>query len=325
MSASFGPIPPVPSVPDGSFGESTTIMEGTGRKRKRYNTFRASSNPLPPKRSLRRHIKTSVSAIQRCNEPKSTTDSESRSSQDESFVLTADKNLEVTFQDHRSTDYLDLLEENSGVEISDELPSFPVHETSLQHGHKFQDLEFVYIDQDETDSQMNDYEVVSEITATDANKSDTPIEDDDPPVYPSCPLRLSESVLLIMTLAIRHKLTGEALADVIKLIDLHCIPGTQNCSVKTLRELKSYFVNSKEKLDLFYYCNCCFGLITTECTVCPICSTDLSSSSAKKYFVVLPIEHQLSKFFSREYLAYKCKLKIVKHDKLKLLFLGKVE
>ena len=182
------PFPQFLPYPDGSFGESTTIMAGTGRKRKRYNTFRASSNPLPPKRSLRRHIKTSVSAIQRCNEPKSTTDSESRSSQDESFVLTADKNLEVTFQDHRSTDYLDLLEENSGVEISDELPSFPVHETSLQHGHKFQDLEFVYIDQDETDSQMNDYEVVSEITATDANKSDTPIEDDDPPVYPSCPL-----------------------------------------------------------------------------------------------------------------------------------------
>ena len=135
------------------------------------------------------------------------------------------------------------------------------------------------------------------------NESESAVKDQDPPVYPSCPLRLSESVLLIMTLAIRHKLTGDALADVIKLIDLHCIPGPNSHSIKTLRELKSFFADSKEALNQLFYCNYCFCLLPTEHTsVCPICATDLDAiSTAKRYFVVLPIKQQLSRFLSREY------------------------
>ncbi|XP_074612396.1 uncharacterized protein LOC141866757 [Acropora palmata] len=100
----------------------------------------------------------------------------------------------------------------------------------------------------------------------DARDRENTEKEDDPPLYPSCPLRLSESILLIMTLAIRHKLTGDALGDVIKLVDLHCVPGPNSHSVKTLRELKSYFTNSKESLDLFYYCKCCYSLLPTEHT-----------------------------------------------------------
>ena len=120
-------------------------------------------------------------------------------------------------------------------------------------------------------------------------------------MYPSCPLRLSESILLIITLAIRHNLTGDALANMIKVIDMHCISGPNSHSIKTLREWKSYFTNSKEALALFYHCKCCYSLLPTEQTaVCPICGTDLSLSSSKSYFVVLPIERQLSKFLSLE-------------------------
>ena len=138
------------------------------------------------------------------------------------------------------------------------------------------------------------------------NESESAGKDEDATVYPTCPLWLSESELLIMTLAIRHKLTGDALADVIKLIDLHCIPGPHSHSIKTLRELKSYFADSKETLDLFYYCNCYYCLLPSEHTpVCPICHTDQGSPAAKSYFVVLPIEHQLSKFLSRE-LTFLC-------------------
>ena len=79
-----------------------------------------------------------------------------------------------------------------------------------------------------------------EVHQDNARDSENTDKEDDPPVYPSCPLRLSESILLIMTLAIRHNLTGDALADVIKLVDLHCVPGPNSHSVKTWRELKSY-------------------------------------------------------------------------------------
>ena len=70
------------------------------------------------------------------------------------------------------------------------------------------------------------------------NESESAGNDEDPPVYPTCPLRLSESVLLIMTLAIQHKLTGDALANVIKLIDLHCIPGPNSHLIKNLEGIE---------------------------------------------------------------------------------------
>lgn len=53
----------------------------------------------------------------------------------------------------------------------------------------------------------------------DVSKLNTFEDDRNPPVYPSSSLWLFESVLLIMTLASQHKLTGEALADIMKLID----------------------------------------------------------------------------------------------------------
>lgn len=150
--------------------------------------------------------------------------------------------------------------------------------------------------------ELNTGEIIADNNGTaDASKLDTAEDNHDPPVYPLCPLRLSESVLLIMTLAIRHKLTGEALADVIKLVDLHCIQGTQSSSVKTSRELKSYFVNPKQKVNLIY-CNPCFDMLTTERSVCPVCCKELNLPSDEKYFLILPIEDQLSKFLAREFI-----------------------
>ena len=61
-----------------------------------------------------------------------------------------------------------------------------------------------------------------EMHQDDARDSENTEKEDDPPVYPSFPLQLSESILLILTLAIQHNLTGDALGDVIKLVDLHC-------------------------------------------------------------------------------------------------------
>ena len=272
-------------------------MADCGKKR-RYNTFRATSNPLPPKRSLRRRVRTVVNTN---SNHELTNLASSVNLTDELLTQKSQtqdplQSMEVRFDDHEGYDYSDFIDETFGEENDEDVS--PVYESSFEHERDVQ--EFIYSsDGDETDPQSRVNDDVPQITAD--NECDKTTED--PPIYPSCPLRLSESVLLIMTLAIRHKLTGEALADIIKLIDLHCIPGTQSFSIKTLRELKSYFVNSKEMLDVLYYCSCCFGLLTEECDFCPFCHTDLSSPSAKRYFLVLPIGHQLSKFFSRKYLS----------------------
>lgn len=262
-----------------------------GRKRKRYNTFRASCNPVPPKRSFRRHLKAISSQIPRDN-PVST-----------NVNLTADRQGYTCFSSEQNGNHLYEMHEDDVIFSANQRDS-SMEDQDLQAkeiGEAYDEIEY-------SEEVVCNSGFTADFQRKEVHQGDVYVRDsentekeDDPPVYPSCPLRLSESILLIMTLAIRHNLTGDALADVIKLVDLHCVPGPNSHSVKTLRELKSYFANSKEALDLFYYCKCCYSLLPTKhTTVCPICGTDLSLSSSKSYFVVLPIEHQLSKFLSRE-------------------------
>lgn len=68
----------------------------------------------------------------------------------------------------------------------------------------------------------------------------------DKPVYEGCPITVSVSMLLIMTLAMRHGLTGEALQDILTLISLHCI--SPNYCVESLRRFKQFFGKIKSPL-----------------------------------------------------------------------------
>ena len=260
-----------------------------GRKRKRYNTFRASCNPVPPKRSFRRHLKAISSQIPHPN-PASTNDN---------FI--ADRQGYMCSSSEQNGNHLYEMHEDDILFSANQSDSLMEDEDlqAKEIGEAYGEIE--YSEEVVCSTGITADFQRKEVYQDDVRDIENTEKDDDPPVYPSCPLRLSESILLIMTLAIRHNLTGDALADVIKLVDLHCVPGPNSHSIKTLRELKSYFANSKEALALFYYCRCCYSSLPTEHTaVCPICGTDLSLSSSKSYFVVLPIEHQLSKFLSRE-------------------------
>ena len=280
------------------------ISQTNCRKRKRYNTFWASHNPIPPKRSLRRHLKVNSSHIlphDQCSS-RLPDQRECFSSPEQN-----DNHLHEMYADDESVSSMES-EINSCTSESDEIEHGEIF-SSFPEESEGTDGEFEHPDEIVCSTSSNDFEtneVHNEMQPDDllsVNESESAVKDQDPPVYPSCPLRLSESVLLIMTLAIRHKLTGDALSDVIKLIDLHCIPGPNSHSIKTLRELKSFFADSKEALNQLFYCNYCFCLLPTEHTsVCPICATDLDAiSTAKRYFVVLPIKQQLSRFLSREY------------------------
>ena len=102
-----------------------------------------------------------------------------------------------------------------------------------------------------------------------------------------------------------HKLSGEALADIIQLIDLHCVPSPQSRPIKTLRELKQYFENTKGTVEQKFYCKLCHSLLPmNDVTACPVCNTNLRLPSTKGYFLAAPIESQLKTLFSRKYSKY---------------------
>lgn len=63
------------------------------------------------------------------------------------------------------------------------------------------------------------------------------------PLYPGAAITVGLSALLIMTFALRHMLSGEALSDMLTLISAHCI--SPNLCMKSLFELKKHFHNLK--------------------------------------------------------------------------------
>lgn len=69
---------------------------------------------------------------------------------------------------------------------------------------------------------------------------------DDSPIYPNARITNAVSMLLIMTFALTHKLSGVAIRDLLSLIDIHCL--VPNPLLKSLFKFKQYFQSLKSPL-----------------------------------------------------------------------------
>ena len=122
----------------------------------------------------------------------------------------------------------------------------------------------------------------------------------DKPIYEGCPITVSVSMLLIMTLAVRHGLTGKALQDILTLISLHCI--TPNYCVERLRKFKHFFGKIKNPLVFHHYCSYCFlYLHDKNAKTCPnsVCQRPLRGLVQKTFFIEIPIAGQLQALFAQ--------------------------
>ncbi len=157
------------------------MSANTSKKRKRYNAYRSSSDPVPPKHSRSRHLKALSENIKddnldvnRC----SSTQTNSQLSGSEALCL---------FPKTENPDALTLESfQNSSFSCSDSDPSIYTEEHFNAQTLEL-DAESIPDTSSMNDSSLTDDELES---------------NDDPYVFPSCPLRLSKSVLLIMTLAL---------------------------------------------------------------------------------------------------------------------------
>ena len=83
-----------------------------------------------------------------------------------------------------------------------------------------------------------------------SNKNET--LEDVPPLYKDSIISVSESSLLIIAFAVRHKLSGVALEDLLDLIHLHC-PKPNKCITK-IREFQLFFQAQKHPILKHFYC-----------------------------------------------------------------------
>ena len=121
-------------------------------------------------------------------------------------------------------------------------------------------------------------------------------------IYPGATVTVSVSMLLVITYCTRYHLSGEAMADLLTLISIHCAevhPGLQS-----LHNFMKYFHHLKSPIICHKYCSKCLLLLNDgiEHSVCPndLCQLDLTKRGAKSFFIEVPTAKQVQSFFARD-------------------------
>lgn len=194
--------------------------------------------------------------------------------------------------DREAHDVLSICESDSQVE----------NEMSQLADEAYADEEWdSYSSDDNEDDQDSHQDVLAnEIEPGSLNQGDSNMSGDgDQPLYVGAPITLGASTLLIITFAMTHSLSGEALSHLLELIDAHCI--TPELCTTSINKLKSFFRQLKTPLCYHYYCPFCHGLLEggVNTQECPYCALSLNQDNLKKsFFIEMPIEQQLVDQFS---------------------------
>ena len=125
------------------------------------------------------------------------------------------------------------------------------------------------------------------------------------PLYEGSSLTVPTSSVLIMKFALRHKLTQEALADLLRLVKLHC-PSPNQCP-SSLYQFNKEFRDLHYPIVLHHFCSACLHVVEIEssemeskmCTN-PHCNSDLSSQNSVSSFIEVPVDYQLKTLLERE-------------------------
>lgn len=128
----------------------------------------------------------------------------------------------------------------------------------------------------------------------------TPTNQSELPIYPNARISLATSLILIMTFALTHHLSGAALSDLLALVNLHCTVDVP--VLQSLYKFKHHFNYKDLPLKYHYYCPKCSTMVDSdESTECPnsACGHDFKESKPS-FFITIPIEQQLQNMFKRQ-------------------------
>ena len=118
-------------------------------------------------------------------------------------------------------------------------------------------------------------------------------------IYPNVRIFIIESMVLIMTFAMKHKLSGSTLKDLLSLIDIHCL--IPNPLIQSLYKFKQFFKLLQHPFKIHHYCFNCGMAVKVAWTSChnAACNQDFSSQN-KHFFLELTVIDQLKSLFKHE-------------------------
>ena len=169
-------------------------------------------------------------------------------------------------------------------------PALVTSETGQDLDNNGMDTDLEFEDKDESE-HLDSFVKISELPSL-HNK----------PLYTGSPVTFSVSLLLIITFAMRHNLTGMALADLLTLINVHLL--VPNCFAKSTAVLNHFFRQLKKPIEYHYYCRFCYqyiGLQKVSCCSNKYCLKDFTKKGALAYFIVLPLVVQLHALLASMY------------------------
>jgi len=122
---------------------------------------------------------------------------------------------------------------------------------------------------------------------------------DNTPLYPGASITVNVTMILLLAFVTRHKLTNEALSDLLYLIDTIC-PQPNNCC-KTLHYFRKYFSYLLIPTKFCYYCSNCYNPISNlTVKLCDICKRSFKSVKDFSYFLHISVSSQIKSFFARK-------------------------
>lgn len=118
-------------------------------------------------------------------------------------------------------------------------------------------------------------------------------------IYYGHTMTVFTSVTLIWIYALTHAITGSQLADLLVLINAHCLENIP--ALQSVDRFKNYFADFKLQMVKHYYCSFCSMNLKEGMTVCPntFCSKELTKAGSKNYFIEFPIHDQLKNMYAR--------------------------
>ena len=106
-------------------------------------------------------------------------------------------------------------------------------------------------------------------------------------------LTVQASSVLLLQYKLRHRLTEEAMGDLLRLIKMHC-PSNNKCPASVF-QLKKFFPDINYTIKPHHLCSQCMQSVDAGSQTCPneSCNKEMGSPNALSSFIELPIESQL--------------------------------
>lgn len=145
--------------------------------------------------------------------------------------------------------------------------------------------------EEEADTSSGDTSESESETSRDSDSVNEP--DIDAEIYPNSRITIGESILAILMLIIRHKVSKKLLSAILAIINLHCPVPTNY--LKSLYRFNQFFANLSLPIKRHFFCSECLSQLATQSQTCPECK----KPTAVSYFLEIPILLHLAKMFKR--------------------------